>query len=160
MHTAQYRRTFWSRCTNTLSSYTLLPNSQLVSPYGQRFLDTVAHSERATVKSIIMPTELNPHPRPSAVWNADTQDYQLTILLSKMEQMGSAMLSDCVLLYCEEERQQELSSPLTDSKRILVNLSHIIKLASSWEKCSLKKLKQLIINTFRIQKLEFSWSTE
>lgn len=54
---------FWSRCTITLSGCTLLPGSQLASPYGQLFLDIAAHSERDTVKSIIMPTEPNLHIR-------------------------------------------------------------------------------------------------
>lgn len=125
------KKGFWSRCTITRRGCTLLPGSQLASPYGQLFLDIAAHSEQDTVKSIIMPTEPNLHIQDHLQYESRYPGlFHLTILLSEMEKMALARLSDWLvaLLSGRKTVGADLSSPQSHSKRILVNLSHIIKL--------------------------------
>lgn len=106
-HTTQ--KGFWCRCTITLRGCTLLPGSQLASPYGQLFLDITAHSERDTVKSIIMPTEPSLH-----IWDHLQYEsrypglFQLTSFLAKWEKWDQTGSQTVLLLCCQKERQWEL----------------------------------------------------
>lgn len=70
------------------------------------------------------------YPRPSAIWKQIARTIPSHLLLSKMEKMGLARLSDSLVALLSERKTEEadLSSPESHSKRILVNLYHIIKL--------------------------------
>lgn len=132
MHTAQHRRAFWSRYTNTLSSYTLLPGSQLVSPYGQCLLDIAAHSKSCSKKNN------HAHRAQSAsktICNMKCRYPGLSthhpLYRNRENGISHALTLSVALLSGRKTVGVELSSPQMHNKRILVNLSHIIKLGSS-----------------------------
>lgn len=107
-HTTQ--EGFCSRCTTTLCSYTLLPGSQPASPYGQLFLHRAAHSERHTVKSIIVPTEPNLHIQDHLQYESRYPGLlHLTSFLAKLRKWDRPGSQTVLLLCCQEERQWELT---------------------------------------------------
>lgn len=90
----------------TLSSHTLLPGSQLASPYGQLFLDIAAHSEQDTLKSIIMPTEPNLHIQDHLQYESRYPGLlHSTSFLVKWRKWDRPSSQTVLLLCCQEERQ-------------------------------------------------------